>query len=58
MWLNITVIIFALPYDYIYEVTINTTIEKILTIGTTYIIAFNALTLPFLYQERKIESFF
>jgi len=58
IWLNITAIIFSLPYDYIYEATINTSIEKILIIGTFYIIAINALTFPLLYQERKIESFF
>jgi hypothetical protein len=58
IWLNITAISLSLPYDYIYEATLNTTIEKILIIGTTYIIVINALTLPLLYQEKKIESFF
>jgi len=58
IWLNLTAITLSLPYDYIYEAILNTSIEKILIIGTTYIIAINAITLPLLYQERKIESFF
>lgn len=58
IWLNITAITLSLPYDYVYEAMLNASIEKILIIGTTYIIAINALTFPLLYQERKIESFF
>jgi len=58
IWINITLITLALPSDYMYEATLNITIEKIFLIGTTYIIAINALTLPLLYQDRKIESFF
>lgn len=58
IWLNITAISLSLPYDYIYEATLNTSMEKILIIGTSYIILINAFTLPLLYQERKIESFF
>ena len=57
-WINVTAITLALPSSYIYEATINATIEKILIISTTYIIAINAITLPFLYQEQKIENFF
>ena len=58
IWLNITAISLSLPYDYIYEATLNISMEKILIIGTSYIILINAFTLPLLYQERKIESFF
>ena len=58
IWINITVIAFALPNSYLYEAILDATIEKILAIGTTYIIAVNALTLPLLYQERKVQSFF
>ena len=58
IWINMTAIAFALPHSYIYEASINATIEKIITIGTTYIVAVNALTLPLLYQERKIQNFF
>lgn len=58
IWINMTAIVFALPHSYIYEATINATIEKILTVGTTYIVAINSLTLPFIYQERKVENFF
>jgi hypothetical protein len=58
IWINITLITLALPSDYMYEATLNITIEKIFLIGTTYIIAINVLTLPLLYQDRKIESFF
>ncbi len=58
IWINMTAIAFALPHSYIYEASLNATIEKIITIGTTYIIAVNALTLPLLYQERKIQNFF
>ena len=58
IWINITAIAFALPHSYIYEASLNATIEKIIAIGTTYIVAVNALTLPILYQERKIENFF
>jgi hypothetical protein len=58
IWLNITAISLSLPYDYMYEATLNITIEKILIVGATYIIVVNALTLPLLYQEKKIESFF
>ena len=58
IWLNITAISLSLPYDYIYEATLNTSMDKILIIGTSYIILINAFTLPLLYQERKIESFF
>jgi len=58
IWINITAIAFALPHSYIYEASLNATIEKIITIGTTYIIAINSLTLRLLYQERKIQNFF
>ena len=58
IWINITAIAFALPHSYIYEASLNATIEKIIAIGTTYIVAVNALTLPLLYQERKIQNFF
>jgi len=58
IWINITAIAFTLPNYYIYEAILNATIEKIIAIGTTYIIAINTLTLPILYQERKIENFF
>ena len=58
IWINITAIAFTLPHSYIYEAILNATIEKIIAIGTTYIIAINTLTLPILYQERKIENFF
>jgi len=58
IWINITAIAFALPHHYIYEATLNATIEKVLAIGTGYIVAINTITLPILYQERKIQSFF
>ena len=58
IWINMTAIAFALPHSYIYEASINATIEKILTVLTTYIVAINTLTLPLLYQERKIENYF
>jgi hypothetical protein len=58
IWINITAIAFALPHYYIYEATLNATIEKVLTIGTGYIVAINTITLSILYQERKIQSFF
>jgi hypothetical protein len=58
IWINITAIAFALPHYYIYEATLNATIEKVLTISTGYIVAINTITLSILYQERKIESFF
>ena len=58
IWINMTAIAFALPHSYIYEASINATIEKILTILTTYIVAVNALTLPLLYQKRKIQNYF
>jgi len=58
IWINITAIAFALPHSYIYEASLNATLEKIIAIGTTYIIAINTLTLPLLYQERKIQNFF
>jgi len=58
IWINMTAIAFALPHSYIYEASLNATLEKIIAIGTTYIVAVNALTLPLLYQERKIQNFF
>jgi len=58
IWINITAIAFALPHSYIYEAILNATIEKIIAIGTSYIIAVNTLTLPLLYQERRIQNFF
>jgi len=58
IWINITAIAFALPHSYIYEAILNATIEKIIAIGTTYIVAVNALTLTLLYRERKVENFF
>ena len=53
-----TAIAFALPHSYIYEASLNATVEKIIAIGTTYLVAINTLTLPLLYQERKIENYF
>jgi len=58
IWINFTTIAFSLPKHYIYEATLNVTIEKILIIGVVFIIAINSLTLPLLYQEKKIENFF
>ena len=58
IWINMTAIAFALPHSYIYEASLNATVEKIIAIGTTYLVAVNALTLPLLYQERKIQNFF
>jgi len=58
MWINFTVISLLLPSNYIYEATLNATIEKFLILGTIYIMAINSLTLPLLYQEKKIENFF
>jgi hypothetical protein len=58
IWINMTAIAFALPHSYIYEASLNATVEKIIAITTTYLVAVNALTLPLLYQERKIQNFF
>jgi hypothetical protein len=58
IWINMTAIAFALPHYYIYEATLNATIEKVLAIGTGYIVAINSITLPILYQDKKIQSFF
>ena len=58
IWINMTAIAFALPHSYIYEASLNATVEKIIAIGTTYLVAINTLTLPLLYQERKIENYF
>jgi len=58
IWINLTIIALALPQTYISEAIFNATLEKILIVGTTYIIAINAITLPFLYQERRVQSFF
>jgi len=58
IWINMTAIAFALPHYYIYEATLNATIEKVLAIGTGYIVAINTITMPILYQDRKIQSFF
>jgi hypothetical protein len=58
IWINITAVALALPQTYISEAIFNATLEKILVLGTTYIIAINVISLPFLYQERKIQSFF
>ena len=58
IWINMTAIAFALPHSYIYEAGLNATVEKIIAIGTSYLVAVNALTLPLLYQERKIQNFF
>ena len=58
IWINMTAIAFALPHYYIYEATLNATIEKVLIIGTGYIVAINSITLPILYQDKKIQSFF
>jgi len=58
IWINMTAIAFALPHYYIYEATLNATIEKVLLIGTGYIVAINSITLPILYQDKKIQSFF
>ena len=58
IWINMTAIAFALPHSYIYEAGLNATVEKIIAIGTSYLVAINALTLPLLYQERKIQNFF
>ncbi len=58
IWINMTAIAFALPHSYIYEAMLSATIEKILIIIITYIVAINTLTLPFLYEERKVKNFF
>jgi len=58
IWINFTAIAILLPSNYIYDATLNATIEKFLIIGTIYIMATNSLTLPLLYQEKKIENFF
>lgn len=60
-WLNITVITFLLPYDYIYYSLFNATLTQISLLGSFYVIVVNALITNVVltrnthfYQEERL----
>ncbi len=60
-WLNITLITFILPYDYLYYSLLNATITQIALWGSIYIIFINAIISNFVilshvefYQEEQL----